>query len=160
MTQNTLAGRIAVADRRKLLGYAASLTAAFGYGIGALASRKVVDDYASPMVATAFSLMFGTIMVAAVFYRDVPKDIATAPLRAWVLVALAGLAAAWGVGFFFLAISEGAVVRVAPVVGAYPLITILLSYVFLGRLERVTWRTVAGAVLVVVGVALIAIGRG
>ena len=62
--------------------------------------------------------------------------------------------------FFFLAISEGAVVRVAPVVGAYPLITILLSYVFLGRLERVTWRTVAGAVLVVVGVALIAFGRG
>ncbi len=42
----------------------------------------------------------------------------------------------------------------APLVGISPLVSILLTHLFLQRLERVTWRTVLGALLVVIGVTL------
>ena len=143
------------------LGYAAALAAAFSYAGGTLVVRKIVTEYASPLVRAAFSLMFGTLVVAALFHRHLAEDLPRAPRSAWVFVALSSLTAVWGVVFFFLAIDEAAVVVVVvPVIGASPLVSILLAYIFLRRLESVSWRTVIGAVLVVAGVALIALGRG
>ena len=142
------------------LGYAAALAAAFSYAGGTLVVRKIVTEYASPLVRAAFSLMFGTLVVAALFHRHLAEDLPRAPRSAWVFVALSSLTAVWGVVFFFLAIDEAAVVVVAPVIGASPLVSILLAYILLRRLESVSWRTVIGAVLVVAGVALIALGRG
>ena len=61
--------------------------------------------------------------------------------------------------FWFLALDRAPVVLVAPLTGTYPLVSILLAYIFLKRMERLSWRTLLGAMLVVAGVALIAIGR-
>ena len=143
-----------------LVGYAASVAAAFSYGAGTFVSRIVVTDYASPIVATALSLLFGLTIMSAVFYRDAITDLPVAPRRAWGSIALAGLASAWGVSFMFLALSRAPVVLVSPLVSTFPLVSILLSHLFLKRLERVTMRTVVGGVLVAAGVALVAVGRG
>ena len=150
-----------VADRRRLLlGYLASFGAALCYGSVALVGRKIVSDYAPPMVATSFSMIFGTIMVAALFHRNVAADIRSGISgRSLLFVGLAGLASAWGVSFWYLALNEAPVVLVAPLVGTSPLISILLTHIFLQKIERVTWRTVAGAFLVVGGVALVTIGN-
>lgn len=145
-------------SRRLTLGYGAALVSALGYGAGAIVARHVVTEYASPMTTTAFSLVFGAVLVGLPFAGHVRRDIATAPARAWVMVGLAGLTAALGVSFFFLAIDNAPVVVVAPVTGAYPLIAIFLSFLFINRMERVTWRTLLGGLLVVAGVTLIAIG--
>ena len=147
------------ARRRVLWGYVAALGAAASYGSVTLVARKIVEDYSSPLVATAFSLVIGTIMVGALFHRDLVADAPRAPRRAWAMVALAGCASTWGVTFWFLALDRAPVVLVAPLAGIHPLVSILLAHLFLQRLERLTWRTVAGALLVVGGVALIAIGR-
>ena len=72
---------------------------------------------------------------------------------------LSGVASAWGVSFYFLGLNEAPVVLVGPLSGTYPLVAILLTYMFLQRLESITWHTVAGAATVVAGVALIAVGR-
>jgi drug/metabolite transporter (DMT)-like permease len=146
-------------NKRVMLGYAASLGAAACYGSVALVGRKIVGDYAPAMVATAFSMSLGTAMVAALFFRDLKTDLTTAPRRAWVMVALAGIAAAWGVSFWFLALEEAPVVLVAPLVGVSPLVSIVLTHFFLQRLEKVTMRTVFGALMVVGGVALVTLGN-
>jgi drug/metabolite transporter (DMT)-like permease len=146
-------------NKRVMLGYAASLGAAACYGSVALVGRKIVGDYAPAMVATAFSMSLGTAMVAALFFRDLKTDLTTAPRRAWVMVALAGIAAAWGVSFWFLALEEAPVVLVAPLVGVSPLGSIVLTHFFLQRLEKVTMRTVFGALMVVGGVALVTLGN-
>ncbi|MBM3945537.1 MAG: hypothetical protein FJ317_08650 [SAR202 cluster bacterium] len=78
--------------------------------------------------------------------------------RDWVMVTLAGLASAWGIGFFLLAVGKAPVVVVSPIGGVYPLFVIILSYLFLKRVERITWQTVVGALLVVGGVAAITVG--
>lgn len=145
--------------RRKLLGYAAALGAALAYGSTTLIAQKITRDYTSPIVGTAFSMLFGTIIVAGLFHRDAIADGARAPRQAWVWVCLAGLTSAWGVSFWFLAISRAPIVLVAPLAGIHPLIAIVLAHFFLQRLERVTWRIVVGAMLVVVGVVLIALGN-
>ena len=106
------------------------------------------------------SLMFGLAIMSAVFYRDAISDLPMAPRREWGSIALSGLASAWGVSFMFLALSRASVVLVSPLVSTYPLVSILLTHLFLKRLERVTMPTVVGGVLVAAGVALVAFGRG
>ncbi len=147
------------ARRRVMLGYLAALGAALSYGSVTLVARKIVDDYSSPIVGTAFSMVFGTVIVAGLFHRHVIADAPGTPMRAWLFVALAGCAATWGVSFWFLALSRAPIVLVAPLAGVHPLVAIALTHFFLQRLEKVTWRTVVGALMLVGGVALIAVGR-
>ena len=170
--------RVETARRRVLLGYLAALGAAFCYGSLALVARKITTDYAPPMVATAFSMLFGTVILGAIVHRHATAfsmlfgtvilgaivhrhaldDAPRTPRRGWLMIALAGCASTWGLSFWFLALSKAQVVLVAPVVGVEPLVSIGLTRLFLRRLERVTRRTVVGAIFVVGGVALMAIG--
>jgi len=149
------------APRQLVLGYASALGAAASYGILTIVGRKLVTDYeTSPVVVTAVSMVMGSMILGAMFHRHLAADAAGAPKRAWLWVALAGISATWGVGFWYFALSRAPVVLVAPVAGTHPLVSIVATHFFLQRLERVTLRTAIGAVLVVAGVALIAIGRG
>jgi drug/metabolite transporter (DMT)-like permease len=140
------------------MGYSASLLSAAGYGAGQMLAGKIVTEYAPPMVATSFGLMLGTLFMLALSARHIPADLGTASRRDWAMVGLAGLSAAGGVAFLFLALDRAPVVVVAPIGGVYPLFVIVLSYLFLRRSERVTWQTVLGGVLVVGGVAAITVG--
>ena len=148
------------AQRQLVLGYAAALGAAASYGVLSVIGRKLVTDYASPVVVTSMSMVLGSMIMGAMFHRHVATDAVGAPKRAWLWVVLAGIASTWGVGFWYFALSRAPVVLVAPVAGTHPLVSIVATHLFLQRLEQVTWRTVAGAVLIVIGVAFIAIGRG
>ena len=149
------------ARRQLLLGYTAALGAAASYGTLTIIGRKLVTDYeTSPVVVTAVSMVIGTMILGAMFHGHVATDAVGTPKRAWLWVALAGIAATWGVGFWYFALSKAPVVLVAPIAGTHPMISIVATHLFLQRLERVTWRTAAGAVLVVAGVTLIAVGRG
>ena len=141
--------------RRTLWGYAVSLAAAASYGAAAAASRVLVDGHSTPLVASSYSLIFGTAMVALLFHRGAAGALAAADPRGWQYMALSGVAAAWGVAFLFYALQEAPVVLVAPISSSYPLIAIVLTHLFLQRLEKVTARTVAGAIMVVAGVAVI-----
>ena len=147
------------ARRKLMLGYLASLGAAISYGSVAVVGRKIVTDHTTPLVATAFSMLIGTMVVALIFHRDVAHDVTNrAPSKAWMMTALAGCTSAWGVTSYFFALQAAPVVLVAPVSATSPLVSIALTHIFLQRLERVTWRTVAGAGFVVIGVILIGIG--
>lgn len=144
--------------RKELLaGYAASFGAAASYGTVALLGRMVLRDLAPPLVVTAFSMVFGTLVLAIIFHRQALQDLRMPrPRRAWIFVALAGVSSAWGVTFFFFALNEAPVVLVAPLAGISPLVSLVLMWVFLRRMERITWQTVVGALLVVTGVVVIA----
>jgi uncharacterized membrane protein len=98
-------------------------------------------------------------MVAVLFHRNGVAALAKAGQEAWLFMSLSGVASAWGVAFLFLAFKEAPVVLVAPLSGSYPLVAIVLTHLFLQRLEKVTLRTVVGAIMVVAGVALIAATR-
>ena len=145
--------------RQLILGYGASFLAAIAYGSVAVVGKKIVSDFAPPFVATSFSMIFGTIILFALFHRQFASDVAAnIPKRAWLFVAIAGGSATWGVTFWFLALNEAPVVLVAPLASTYPLIAVVVARIFLQRLERVTMQTFAGAALVVGGAILITFG--
>lgn len=131
---------------------------AIGYAAGAVVGAHVIANYASPITTSSFSLVFGAVIVGVPFVGHVRRDASGTPLRAWVMVGLAGAAASIGVTFFFLAIGTAPLVVATPVTGAYPLVAIVLSYVFINRMERVNWRTWLGGLLVVCGVVSVALG--
>ena len=145
--------------RRVLLGYAAALVAAMSYGTGAIVAKKAVTDVASPMTTTAFSLMFGTLVMLVVLPRMSYRDMTGAPRRSYVYIALAGISGVWGVGFFHLALIDAPVALVTTVSSSYPLMAIAMVHFFMQRLERVTLRTLLGSVLVVVGIGLVSVGQ-
>ena len=144
--------------RRILMGSLAAFGAATCYAVTAVIARNVVLDEASPLTATALSMLFGTVVMAALVGRGVSGDLTRTSRHAWVLAVMAGTASAWGATSWLRALDEAPVVIVAPLVGISPLVTILLTHLFLQRVERVTSRTVVGAVVVALGVALVAVG--
>ena len=101
---------------RVLLGATSSLGAAVCYGASSLIARRIVSDYAPPLVGTAFSLLFGTLVLALFAHRHLIEDASRGvPRRTWVFLSLAGLAASWGVGSMFMALKRAPVVLVAPI---------------------------------------------
>ncbi len=74
-------------------------------------------------------------------------------------VALAGIASGIAVISLYFAVQRADVVVISPIVSSSPLITLLLSHVFLARLEQVTKRLAFGAILTVGGVLLGVLGN-
>ena len=144
--------------RRTFQGYLASVGSAAGYGVGTYFAFLVIRDGVPPMTATFFSLVFGLLLMAVLFPRPALVDLKLASLRGWVVVSMSGLASVFGVSSFYLSLDRVSVVIASPVAGANPLVAIIMTHIFLRCLERVSRRTVIGAVLVVAGVALVTIG--
>jgi uncharacterized membrane protein len=67
------------------------------------------------------------------------------------------LTASWLVMFFALSIGDAIIVT--PLANLHPLVVVVLSYFFLGKIERITKRILIGACVVVAGVLLITTGQ-
>lgn len=141
------------------LGYATAMGAAIAYGAAQTVGKYVTTEYAPPLVATAFALLFGFGYLSVMFYRHIPSDLRTSPLRGFLWFGLSGIASAAGVAFLYYALSNAPVVVVSPVAAVNPLVTLLLAHIFLQRLERITRRTVLGTLLVVLGIVIITVSR-
>lgn len=145
------------AQKSVIIGYLMAMGAAMGYGGNQVVAKQIVEETHS-LVGAAFSLLFGLVILSVITARDIARQERTQP-RVYVLAVLAGLASVGGVAFLYLALGQAPVVVVAPVIGTNPLFSIILAWVFLRQMERLTPRVVLGAVLVVAGVAVVAISQ-
>ena len=75
--------------------------------------------------------------------------------RAWVFIALAGVSGALSWLFYFFALKIGLVSKVVVIDRLSVVFALVLAALFLG--EAFTWKTVAGAVLMVGGALIIAL---
>jgi drug/metabolite transporter (DMT)-like permease len=139
-------------------GYFCAISAAAIYGAMAVLAKKIATDFASPMVASSFSLLFGFLITAAIFGKNAIDDGTRAPRKSWIFVLGAGCASAFGVSCWYLALTVAPVVIVTPVIAANPLVTIFLTAIFLRNVEQVTPRVILGAGLVIIGVVIIGFG--
>ena len=140
-----------------VLGYLSAFTAAMAYGIIHVLNKKIVTDFANPLVAATFTVLFGTLVLALFIGKRVPGDIKTAPRKSLLFMALAGITATTGLVLSYIALTQAPVVIVAPVASINPLIALLFAHLFLRNLERITPRIVLGALLVLAGVVTIAV---
>ena len=131
--------------------------ACIAYGASLILAKQVVED-TPPLLAATLGMTFGLLVLAVISAPDVRRDVGTRQ-RAWVWAALGGLAAGSGITLMFLAISNAPVVVVAPILAMNPLTAILFSQIFLRGMERLTWRVLIGALLVVAGVIILTLGQ-
>jgi uncharacterized membrane protein len=61
--------------------------------------------------------------------------------------------------FMYLAFSLEQVSVVAPLINSYVVFVLLLTPLMARRIERITWRTVTGAAMVVAGIFLVSLGK-
>jgi drug/metabolite transporter (DMT)-like permease len=75
--------------------------------------------------------------------------------RAWFIFGLAGLSIFISQLTMFYALDLGQVVIVSPLISLSPLFVLVLVGIFLRKLERLTWKIVMGAALIVGGAAML-----
>ncbi|MFC1873325.1 EamA family transporter [Chloroflexota bacterium] len=144
--------------RDKIIGRAFAVGAALAYGAGSVLIRRVVADVSSPLVGAAIALLSGT-MVLAVIAAVKPETNLKQKKGAVGILLLSGVATGLGSLSSYFALSMAPVVVVTPLQSTSPLFALMWSSIFLNRLEKITLRVVLGVVLVMAGIALIAIGR-
>ncbi len=162
----TVAGIVALSwaprgsHRQRLVAAAlafATATAAirgFNHFIGKIGMELLPNAFMAAFCSFAVSL---TILAAAYRWRRGrwPGRLPAAGIRYF---GITGLCIASGIGLLFAALLVGQVVVVSPVVGTYPVFTLLASAA-LGD-ERITGKVLAGVGLVVIGVGFVSTSAG
>ena len=115
-------------------------------------------DLIDPLVATGLALAVGAVILTIALHRQVAKSIQTAPKNYILICALAGIFQGIAVASLFQALSRAPVTVVSPIYAFTPVITLILSHIFLKRLEAVDLLLAAGTMISVLGVILVILG--
>lgn len=147
-------------DKRSLLGYLLALGAAASYGGANVMAKHLTLTYGSPLVITAFSLLFGILLLAPFAGTQAVQSMRTEgrDLKFAGFASLSGLASAMAVISLYYALQRADVVLVSPITSTNPLMTIFMARMFISQMENITWQVVAGASLAVLGVVLVVYG--
>ncbi len=130
-----------------------ALFAALAHGISAIPRKIALDTVTSPILGGLVESTAAIVFFAAyMLFLGKKLNLNRTSLG---LFSLRGACNAIALSLLFVALSIGAVTTVSPLNETSPLFTILLSSIFLRKIEKVTARTVAGAALIVVGAAFI-----
>lgn len=111
----------------------------------------------SPFAATLFSYTVSALIVLAAMRWRSGSFVAAAPLRGRLWFVGTGLSNGMAVLLMYAALARGPVALVSPLVATYPLVTVALSALVLGRSDG-GWRLALAVALTVVGVALLLAG--
>ncbi len=143
-----------------VMGVLASMTSIAAYGSGQIVTKSLVggDGVTPPQVGSVITFVTGATILFFAALPTLRKDL-RAPKRSLLWVAIAGLLASNGAFLSFFALARAPVTVIGPIVGISPLLTLVLTAVFLRQRERITKRTVTGALLVVSGVLLVIFGN-
>ncbi len=141
-----------------IIGTAFSIGAALAWGTTAVLTRQGLASLAPPLTSAAIALLSGTLILGAISIRD-REPALRQKKKAVGFIMISGAAAGSAVTIYFVALSMAPVVIIAPIAYSYPMFSLLLSYLFLGQLEKITIRVVVGTIAVVVGIALVTIGQ-
>jgi drug/metabolite transporter (DMT)-like permease len=145
-------------NRTTAIGIAFGIGAGLAYGVSSVLIKYSVSSLATPLVGASISLFIGTIGMGFFGGRGFKSSV-SGNRKGTVFMLLSGAAAACGIICAFFALDMSPVVVVTPLQSTNPLFALLFSYLFLGRLEKIAPRLIAGSVLVVAGVVLITVGR-
>lgn len=147
-------------ERNAVLGYSYAIAGACAYGAAQVITRAGVsgDGRISPLVASMISMFAGMLALGFMNVKEV-KTAAAFQRKAFFWVALSGLFSSVGVLSMYWALSYVPVMIAAPISNINPLVTLVLAHFFLSQHEKITMRVVVGAVVVVLGVILVTVGR-
>ena len=147
-------------DRRYLIGCLTALASGATMGGSSVLAKKTIGIYGSPLAVTVLSMLVAIIIIAPAVGAAAARNpaVRTFDWKSMGLVSVSGLATAMATVAQFFAVQRADVVIVAPILATFPLWTLLLSHVFIARMERITLRLTIGAMLAIAGVIAVALG--
>jgi len=134
------------------------ILAGFSYGLAYVMRKLGVNNIPNPIMGVLIqnTAALACIMLAVPLEKNHQKvDLRNA--RAWLIYGISGLLAFFANYFTFSALSLGQVVIVAPLVSLNPLFTLVLAWLFLRNVERVTWKIVIGALFIICGATILSL---
>ena len=140
------------------LGFLFAIGSALAFGGVAVVGRHIVSSYASPFVTAACAMIFGFVMLSLMSHRRIVPGFRQSPPRHLGICVLAGLFQGGGALLLYGSLSQAPATVVTPIYSSSPLLILLLSHMFLQRLEAVNLGLALGTTLSVAGVALVVIG--
>jgi drug/metabolite transporter (DMT)-like permease len=140
----------------RLLGYGFSLAAAVIYGANAVIIKWVVSDMVDPLVTLTIAIFVGVAILLVPAGRGLGAAVKSNP-RATGILALSGMINTLGAMSLYSALEVAPAVVVAPLGATSPLFTLVGTYLFLRRLDRVTYHVALGCLVVVIGGILVTI---
>ncbi len=140
------------------LGFLLAVCSALAFGGVAVVGRHIVSNYAPPLVTAACALSFGLVMLSAMSSRRIVPGFRRSARRDLAICVLAGLFQGGGALLLYTSLGLAPATVVAPIYSSSPLLILLLSHVFLQRLEAVNIGLAIGTVLSVAGVVLVIVG--
>ncbi|HKB91160.1 MAG TPA: EamA family transporter [Opitutaceae bacterium] len=132
-----------------------SLLSAFFAGLTAVLAKRGVsglDSNLATAVRTTVVLVFAWLVA---FVAADPGQLRHVQKQTWIFLVLSGLATGLSWLCYFRALQMGVVAKVASVDKLGVVFAIILAAVWLG--EPLTWRTGAGAALIVAGAIVLAV---
>jgi len=141
-----------VGFRVRHLGY--PLLAASCFGTVAVV-RKLGLGHAGPLFDSAINITAALIASSAFVLATGNQGSLRCDRRSLGFFVAGGIAENSGVFLVLAALGFGDVSIVTPLAGTAPLFVLLLAYLFPSEAERLSWRVVLGAVLIVLGVVLL-----
>lgn len=147
-------------DRRNLFGYLMGLTAGAATGASTVLAKQAVGVYESPLAITVVGMLVATLVVGPAVGVMAARNPSVREFE-WKfmgLVALSGLSTTVSIVTQIFAVQRADVVIVAPILATFPLWTLLLSHLFIARLEQITLRLTIGTFVAVAGVVAVAVG--
>ena len=124
-------------------------------GVSAFITKFTLNISDTPISGLAFSFTMGIIIQILIItflrkWKDLKMDWKIAKI-----FYLAGLFVSFGFMFRFLALSQGALIIVAPLVSIMPLFTLFLSRILLKKHETITKNVVIGTIFIVIGASVL-----
>ncbi|NPV28015.1 MAG: EamA family transporter [Firmicutes bacterium] len=131
-----------------------ALITLFLWGIGPILG-KIGLGPTEPFVALSIRSAVVTIVLLFVgLFTGKLQELAEVSTRSALFIAGEGVSAALlGHLTYYYALKLGEASRVAPIVAAFPVVTVIVAVFLLG--EQLTWEKVAGLLFIVAGVLLI-----
>lgn len=117
--------------------------------------RKVGLDHAGPLFGAAINMTTAMVASTAFVLATGNLDALRCNRRSLLYFVAGGIAENAGVLLLLVALGLGEVSVVIPLSGTTPLFVLVLAYIFPSGVERLSWRLILGAVLVVAGVFLL-----
>lgn len=136
-----------------------ALIAAALWGLNYSLNERVFEKGVSPATLLVFQALAGMLIAGTVGFRNIPGDLrAVGADRATLAIAVAALFS-YGLGNLMISLSIQA--KNATLAGlvelSYPIFTVLFSYLLFKK-WHMTPMTIAGGVLILVGLVLVSVG--
>lgn len=134
-------------------GFLLALLVALLSGTAAIFEKASLRDASPGTVFTLRSLFMTSCLVIYFLFTGQGRTLTEVSGRTLFLILMPGAMALVFLTIYFSILKQDLASRVIPIIGAAPLVTVILSLLFLG--EPFSWKRILGALLIVGGVALV-----